>query len=489
MSLEAIEALLRERIGLDAASLGSKAISRAVENRRVACRLATINAYWQHLRRSSQELEELTEQVVVPETWFFRDQEPFRLLSLQVHSQQLLRSTSTILRVLSIPCSTGEEPYSIAMTLLDAGLSAKTFCIDAVDISHKALAKAERAIYSKRSFRNKEHPAKQRYFEETAAGYELKEPVRKAVNFIHGNLLNPWFLGQQQYDVIFCRNLLIYFSAEARSQALRTLNRLLQPKGLLFVGSAETGQMAHEPLDPVRHPFAFAYRKQVSPARAGTALAVAARLSRSRNPSLQKSPRNSPKLPSPQTATSKRSKPGRTIAGSSAQQPKTFQPLPQPSKPQLTADPNQTLPESFAKQKTYPPPSPRSERQQRIVPHASTKTVPSPHPPPAQDRSSPTSLLDKAQILADSGQLEAAVVACQTYLDSDRTNVQAHTLLGAIYLGLGQNELAEKALRRAIYLDPKHTEALLHLSLLKERRGDLASAVLLRQRLQRLAGA
>lgn len=146
----AIEAMLRQKIGLDANSIGSRTIARAVEQRRVACGLRDHSSYFQHLQTSAKELEELIETVVVPETWFFRDKEPFVYLSQYVTSQWL-KANFSILRVLSVPCSTGEEPLSIAMTLLDSGLAPNQFGIDAVDISKRALLKAKQAIYSKRA--------------------------------------------------------------------------------------------------------------------------------------------------------------------------------------------------------------------------------------------------------------------------------------------------------------------------------------------------
>ena len=135
MAQEAIEALLRQKIGLDANSIGSRTIARAVEQRQIACGLPDRAAYLRHLQTVARELEELIETVVVPETWFFRDTEPFVYLNQYVRSEWL-KANFSILRVLSVPCSTGEEPYSIAMTLLDSGLNPTQFCIDAVDV-HK----------------------------------------------------------------------------------------------------------------------------------------------------------------------------------------------------------------------------------------------------------------------------------------------------------------------------------------------------------------
>ncbi len=270
----AIEALLRHKIGLDANSIGSRTIQRAVEQRQIACGLPDRAAYLHYLQTVAKELEELIETVVVPETSFFRDTEPFVYLSQYVTSQWL-KANFTILRVLSVPCSTGEEPYSIAMTLLDSGLNPNQFCIDAVDISKRALLKAKQGIYSKRSFRGGDDRAgvKQRYFEPIADSYQVRPFVRDTVKFLQGNLLNPGFLAGGKYQIIFCRNLLIYLDGAARNRGMQALDRALAPGGLFFVGAAETGQIPAN-YTSIRHPFAFAYRKGDSASAPGYGLRV-----------------------------------------------------------------------------------------------------------------------------------------------------------------------------------------------------------------------
>jgi chemotaxis protein methyltransferase WspC len=268
----AIEALLRQKIGLDANSIGSRTIARAVEKRQIACGLTDRAAYLRQLQTVANELEELIETVVVPETWFFRDTEPFVYLAQYVTSEWL-KANFSILRVLSVPCSTGEEPYSIAMTLLDSGLNPTQFCVDAVDISKRALLKAKQGIYSKRSFRGDRSGVNGRYFEQVADSYQIKPFVRDTVKFIQGNLLNPGFLAGGKYQVIFCRNLLIYLDGAARNQGMQALDRALAPGGLFFVGAAEGTQIPAN-YTPIRHPFAFAHRKGDRASAPVTALRV-----------------------------------------------------------------------------------------------------------------------------------------------------------------------------------------------------------------------
>ena len=256
MTQTTIEAMLKQKIGLDANSIGSNAIAHVIEQRRSRCGVPDLKAYCNLLQSSGEEMKALIEAVVVPETWFFRDREPFRYLSQWIKTEW---KSNSILRVLSAPCSTGEEPYSIAMTLLESGLSPAQFQIDALDISQAALEKAKRAIYPKRSFRGGEiNPA---YFQGVGDQYEVRSQICKTVRFTRENLLESKLLEERQYQIIFCRNLLIYLDQTARSHIMKRLDRALISPGLLFVGSAEASQVMANQYQSVHHPAAFAYRK------------------------------------------------------------------------------------------------------------------------------------------------------------------------------------------------------------------------------------
>ncbi|WP_341528649.1 CheR family methyltransferase [Nostoc sp. UHCC 0302] len=264
MVLSAIATLLNQAIGLDPDTVGSNRIARAVENRRLDCKLPDIESYWARLQTSALELEELIELLIVPETWFFRDGKPFDYLKTYVTDQWRLLPNRNTLQLLSVPCSTGEEPYSMAIALLEVGLHPQQFAIDAIDISHRSLAKAKRGLYTKNSFRGEAWRERERYFQQTAEGYELCQSVRELVNFQQGNVMTSLVLTQKQYDIIFCRNLLIYLQSEACLQVLAAIDRLLRPGGLLFVGASETGKIVADQYTSIRQPFTFAYRKSES---------------------------------------------------------------------------------------------------------------------------------------------------------------------------------------------------------------------------------
>jgi chemotaxis protein methyltransferase WspC len=238
----AVVALLRQTIGLNPHVIGVEAIARAVSHRMTRCGVPDVQTYLAWLQTSAPEVQALIEEVVVPETWFFRDQMPFTYLGRYVMAEWLPTSQRAVLRVLSLACATGEEPYSIAMALLNTGLAAQHMRIEAVDISQRALVWAQHAVYGDQAFREKDLAFRERYFEPHVEGYRVHDRIRNLVTFLQGNLLDERLLaGQAPYQAIFCRNTLIYFDAAARRRALQVLDRLLMPGGILFVGYAEMG--------------------------------------------------------------------------------------------------------------------------------------------------------------------------------------------------------------------------------------------------------
>ncbi|MBD5656911.1 MAG: methyltransferase, partial [Candidatus Eremiobacteraeota bacterium] len=144
---------LKQTMGLDVAAIGRSTIEHAVRRRMAARSLEDVGAYERCLHSSERELQALIEAAVVPETWFFRDAEAFAEMARAVEVFSLRVDPGVTIRLLSLPCSTGEEPYSMAMTLLQSGFSVSRFRIDAIDISEQVLVRAEAAVYGKNSFR------------------------------------------------------------------------------------------------------------------------------------------------------------------------------------------------------------------------------------------------------------------------------------------------------------------------------------------------
>lgn len=237
-TLAFVQGLLTERIGLAPLTVGDGAFHGAIKARLAATGLSEA-AWLERLRTSKDELDALIEEVVVPETWFFRDEEPF--VQLVKHAQGPL-AQGRVYRVLCLPCATGEEPYSAALALLGAGATAAQFRVDGIDLSTRALARAARGAFRAGSFRTETaETIRDRFFVRVGDEWMLRAEARADVRFRRGNVLDPLLLeGEAPFDAIFCRNLLIYFDQSARERAIAHLRARLAPGGLLFVGHAET---------------------------------------------------------------------------------------------------------------------------------------------------------------------------------------------------------------------------------------------------------
>ncbi len=234
-----LDAILSRWIGLDATTLGSASLTRAYQRRLEASGLQDLQSLQTLVECDSRERDLLVEEVVVSESWFFRDEQTFSFLEAFV---RLILDTGRRrpVRILSIPCACGEEPYSIAMRLLDAGIRPDAFCIDAFDVSRTCLKRAALGHYSANAFRNADQSFRRRWFREEGSHSVIDPVIRSQVQFAWGNLLDRDFaVGHAPYDVIFCRNLLIYLTADARRHVAESLDRLLAADGALVLGAAE----------------------------------------------------------------------------------------------------------------------------------------------------------------------------------------------------------------------------------------------------------
>jgi len=256
-------AFLKDRIGLDVASVGEAIIERAVRQRCTASHSADNDTYWQLLAGSADEQQALIEAVIVPETWFFRYPESFATLGKLALARLAELGGARPLRILSLPCSTGEEPYSIAMALFDAGVAPGQFKVDAVDISPLSIQRARRGVYGKNSFRGDQLSFRERYFQPVEEGYRLDERVADRVDFQPGNLLDPHMpLAQSAYDFVFCRNLLIYFDVPTQRLGFEALKRMTREEGVLFIGPAEGSLLGRMGMSSIGIAQSFAFRRR-----------------------------------------------------------------------------------------------------------------------------------------------------------------------------------------------------------------------------------
>ncbi|RPI28580.1 MAG: protein-glutamate O-methyltransferase CheR [Acidobacteria bacterium] len=248
-----IEKILSESLGWDLEAIGRRNVERFVQSRLQGIPSTSYSTYVDRLLVDTAELARLVDALAVPETWFFRDKEAFACLG------RSLRPRTTYFRVLSAPCSTGEEPVSIAITLLEAGLPVESFQIDAVDVSTAALSVARKGCYRQSAFRHKLTELQARYFERSHDGFRVASSVLRTMRFIEGNLANPETLQiSDGYDVIFCKNLIIYLNDAARVKLVASLDRLLKPDGILFVGHSEVPLLQKHGYTPLAFARAFA---------------------------------------------------------------------------------------------------------------------------------------------------------------------------------------------------------------------------------------
>jgi chemotaxis protein methyltransferase WspC len=262
-----LEQLVCERTELDPAALGAGTVDRASQTRMQRLDLTEPADYVRLLECSAAEWLELLQLVVVAETWFYRDRGPFEAFIRLAKQEWLPAHPGGRMRILSVPCSSGEEPYSVVMGLLDADIPCSRFQVEAADISPRAIARARAAVYGRNSFRGTDLDFRVRHFRQTSDGYALNPEVRDTVRFFEANLLAADFLaGQPPFDFVFCRNLLMYLNLPGRAKALNTLQRLLTPSGILLVGAAEQSLAMEHGFLSAELRNAFACRKR-SPAR------------------------------------------------------------------------------------------------------------------------------------------------------------------------------------------------------------------------------
>ncbi len=427
MSITEIKSLLQGIIGLNANTVGASNFERAVRHRMKICEISEVNEYLSELENSEYEVKELIEEVVIPETWFFRNQQSFIAFDSYIKDEWLVNNKEKKLKILSAPSSTGEEPYSIVMSLDKHGLGGDYFQLDAIDISTRLLSKAKRGVYGKHSFRNKENNFIDAYFDRIDDTFVLHEDIRTSVNFKQGNILEE-NLGNGtaiKYDIIFCRNLLIYFDRSTQEKAIENLCKFLNDDGVMFLGHAETGEYINKHLTRAKYARAFAYH----------------RVPKENTKSKKEGALSKDKLDH------KKSKIGQ-----------------------------KTTQTAFKKLLSS---APTGEKSLHFLETMEINLLD--NNPPKNDK-----ILRKVKQLADAGELKEASALCESYLQTHDASAQAYYLLGLIRESEGKQKLVGELFRKAVYLDPNHHAAMIHLALHAGRQGDADMAKKLHQRAQRV---
>ena len=241
--LSEIRMLIEERTGIHFDSSRERFFSTRVREHLHARSLARGTDLLRAIRKSNVEYEALLERLLTQETTFFRYPAVFEAFEKRVlpelHTKKFWKNPRT-LRVWSAGCSTGEESYSIAITILDSLSLAEAWDLEilATDIGRSALKHAERATYSGRSLASVNERQLAAHFSPVDGGHQVKPRIRKVISFVQMNLASPVYVGKM--DLIFCMNVLIYFSEERRRTLVQRFYDALEPGGYLFLGHSES---------------------------------------------------------------------------------------------------------------------------------------------------------------------------------------------------------------------------------------------------------
>lgn len=387
-------------------------------------------AFVERLERgmTDRQLDELAQEVTVPETFFFRNIDQFRALQEEVLPQRLpLHAASRCLSILSAGCASGEEPYSIAMALQGRLPEADwATTITAVDVNPAMIDKARRARYTAWSLRETPPEARARWFRAEGNEWTLDDGIRRAVTFEQRNLHaeDPEFWRPGRFDVVFCRNVLMYFEPAAAQAIVSRIARSLAPGGVLFLGHAETMRGLSDAFD-LRHTHGTFYYQLRSTAARGAPPSGAWADEIARATDRVRVLTRPPDVPSPS--------------------PSTDAPVPAGDVAQALALLHQ---ERFAE---------ALEVIQGL---------------PATQRNEPDVMLLNAVLLLNRGPWPPAEEACHRLLAVDRFSAGAHYVLGLCREAVGDRAGSIERHQRAARLDPSFAMPRLHLGLLARRAGD-----------------
>lgn len=266
--------LIQERFGLSFAGVRRDILLSRIRPRLIALRLPALLDYYHFLRchpDREAEFDRLACQLTNNETYFFREPHHFEIIAKHIVPSLSDALRNRPLRVLSAGCSSGEEPYTLAIALHEAGLELRgiSWEIDACDLNRDRIVRAREGVYDGGSLRACDEDALRRYFQHLGGRFRLRDRYRRGVRFFEANLATPGgMIGFPPYDVILCRNLLIYFDDAGFDRTVRLFARALAPSGWLLLGHSESLIDRSTDFVPTWLEGAMIYRKQLAEAAA-----------------------------------------------------------------------------------------------------------------------------------------------------------------------------------------------------------------------------
>jgi chemotaxis protein methyltransferase CheR len=440
---ERFSRLIEKRLGLQFEESRLGALAEVLE-RRSRGRGITSRVYLGLLEADAleSEYESLAPDLTVAETYFFRNINQFHALTEWVLPEVMAaRSRERTIRVLSAGCASGEEPYSISMVLREACGANWSVAVKAVDLNAASLQKANRGRFSRWAFRETPPELQQRWFVRDGDEYVLDTTVRQSVEFERGNLADNmarvW--RPASYDIVFCRNVMMYFAPDRARLLVDCIAQSLAPGGFLFLGHAETLRGLSNDFELCHTHDTFYYRLT------GNSLG---------------SP--TPDVRSPAAASAEWSAASWVAAVGSANE-RIRQLVPAASTDfTLRPDPAQT---------EYQPqcdltPALDLLRQERFGDALGVLG----NLPPESDRDEKVLLLRSA-LLTHCGRLAEAEKSCRQLLRLDERSAGAHYLLALCHESRNDSSAAMQQNQIAIHLDPCFSMAHLHFGLLAKRAG------------------
>lgn len=219
---------------------------------------ANFNDYYDAIHKSNEMLDEFLDRMTINVSEFYRNAQRWEVLENTIFPELLKHSRR--LKIWSAACSTGEEPYSLAM-VLSSHLPLSEISIYATDLDNGALERAQVGLYGERSIKEVPKSVVSKYFVNEGTHYQVVDDIKKRVTFKQHNLLDDRY--GNGYDLIVCRNVMIYFTEEAKDQIYTNFSKALRVGGILFVGSTE------QIFNPAKYGFesadTFFYRKVSDP--------------------------------------------------------------------------------------------------------------------------------------------------------------------------------------------------------------------------------
>jgi len=449
--LERFQSIVADRLGLQFEDGKRELLADVLRQRLQAREPASVAAYLASIApgvNGREELRALAAQLTVTETYFFRGPDQFRAVTEAALPERIrVHAADRRLRLLSAGCSSGEEPYSLAILLRERFPELRSWQVETLglDLNPAMIAKARKARYHKWSLRNTPDELKDRYFRPDGGDCVLEEGIRRMVCLEERNLAGSDWASLTQFDIILCRNVIMYLVPEAALTVIARLTQALAPEGFLFVGYAETLRgLSHD--FHLRHTHeAFYYQKRLE---AGPPPASFSEVQPSSAPAPSSGLEDVAWVDAVRNASERINSLSRDCLGRIEAPPK--------------AAGHSPLELGFAFELL---------RQERF--REALQVLGGLGPEATRD---PDVQLLRAGLLTNCGDLEAAEAVCRQILSADDLNAGAHYLTALCRERAGDALGAMEHDRAAIYLDGTFALAHLHLGRMAKRSADLSTA-------------